>query len=67
MEDNDRQRMWLSTRQAAERLGVSVRTLERMRRDGSDPAFSQRGSIVRYEAQKVDEWMRGSDNAQIKG
>lgn len=67
MEVNDRQRVWLSTRQVAERLGVSIRTLERMRRDGGGPAFSRRGSIVRYEAHKVDEWMRGSENVQNQG
>ena len=55
------EQVWLTTSQAAKRLGVVPRTLERLRKKGEGPRFSQRGRLVRYLKTDVDEWMRGSE------
>ena len=48
--------MYLSTAQAAERLGISARTLERLRRTGKGPAYHRFGSVVRYLKADLDAW-----------
>jgi len=52
----------LSPKQLAERLGVSLRTLERMRHTGVGPAFNRvsggmRRGRVMYRAGQVREWL----------
>ena len=47
----------LTTRQAAERLGLSPRTLERYRVTGDGPEFVKMGHAVRYVAGKLNEWI----------
>ena len=52
----------LSPRQLAERLGVSLRTLERMRHTGQGPAFHRvsggmRRGRVMYRASQVRAWL----------
>ena len=49
----------LTTRQAAERLGLSPRTLERYRVTGDGPEFVKMGHAVRYMAGKLNEWLEG--------
>jgi excisionase family DNA binding protein len=57
--------VWLTPAEVAERLRVSVKTLERWRADGGGPRYSRRGQrLVRYFADDVDAWMRGDDDAQ---
>jgi predicted DNA-binding transcriptional regulator AlpA len=41
----------------ARRLGISIRTLERKRADGSGPRFVKAGRIVRYTDPDVDAWI----------
>ena len=52
----------LSPRQLAERLGVSLRTLERMRHTGEGPVFNRvsggmRRGRVMYQASQVRAWL----------
>ena len=48
---------WLLQRTVAERLGLSERTLERMRAEGSGPRFSKAGRRVLYRLEDVEEWL----------
>jgi len=41
----------------AERLGCSVRTLERWRVSGDGPAFVKLGHLVRYRDNDIAEWL----------
>jgi predicted site-specific integrase-resolvase len=41
----------------AERLGVSVRTLQQWRRTGDGPPYVKMGSAVRYNPEAVDDWI----------
>ena len=50
---------YLSTRQAADLLGLSPRTLERYRGAGEGPPYMKRGRQVRYVRVDLDEWMEG--------
>jgi predicted DNA-binding transcriptional regulator AlpA len=47
----------LSQREAALRLGLSPRTLERNRASGDGPAFVKLGARVLYRAADLDEWI----------
>jgi len=47
---------YLSTREAANWLGLSPRTLDRYRVSGDGPAFHRFGSRVRYLAADLDDW-----------
>ena len=49
-------RKYLSTREAAEWLGLSPRTLDRYRVSGDGPAFHRFGSRVRYMAGDLEAW-----------
>lgn len=49
---------WLSTEQAARYLGVSVKTMQNWRLDGTGPEYVQRGNkIRRYHVRKLDAWL----------
>ncbi len=43
----------------AERLGVSLPTLQRWRYEGSGPPFVKVGRKVRYAAADIDAWLAG--------
>ena len=47
---------YLSTRQAAEWLGLSTRTLDRYRVSGDGPVFHRFGGRVRYLRADLDAW-----------
>ena len=47
---------YLSTRQAAEWLGLSARTLERYRMTGGGPMYHLFGTAVRYLREDLDAW-----------
>jgi excisionase family DNA binding protein len=47
----------LSQRDAARLLGLSVRTLERMRVSGTGPRFLKLGNAVRYRLQDIEAWL----------
>ena len=49
----------LTTEQAAKRLGVSPRTLERYRVSGEGLEFVKIGRCVRYRASKLKRWLDG--------
>ena len=55
---------WLSTRNAAIRIGYSPRTLERWRWLGVGAPYSRRGGRCRYDIELLDEWMRAGGDAQ---
>ena len=50
----------LTTTQAADFLGISKRTLDGMRLSGRGPAYVKLGSLVRYPATKLEEWLLSS-------
>ena len=53
---NGNGRKYLSTREAADWLGLSPRTLDRYRVSGDGPAFHRFGGRVRYLAADLDDW-----------
>ena len=52
------QRGLLNTEQAAQLLGVSPRTLERLRVIGGGPEFVKIGRSVRYEVSVLYRWLK---------
>jgi len=50
------ERHYLSTREAAEYLGLSARTLDRYRVSGEGPVFHRFGGRVRYTRADLDAW-----------
>lgn len=42
--------------EAAERLGLSVKTLRQWRRTGGGPAFLKLGNAVRYDVDALEAW-----------
>jgi excisionase family DNA binding protein len=56
---------FLRPKQLAEQLGVSVKTLERMRKDGSGPPFTQlSGKQIRYPIRELEAWVAVRTNQQ---
>ena len=51
--------IWRDTLSASERLGISLRTLERMRMEGGGPKFAKAGRAVRYRDDWLDQWLEG--------
>ena len=49
---------YLNTRQAADHLGLSTRTLDRFRVSGDGPVFLKFGGRVRYLREDLDAWAR---------
>jgi len=47
----------ITTKQAAEFLGISHRTLESMRLKGTGPTYSNIGRLVRYSKETLDDWV----------
>ena len=54
---------FLSTREAAFYLGLSFRTLEKMRLTGNGPRFRKHGRFVRYHIADLDAWSEGRRNS----
>ncbi len=50
--------IYLNTREAAARLGLSARTLERYRVSGDGPVFLKLGGRVGYLSEDLDDWLR---------
>jgi excisionase family DNA binding protein len=50
---------FLTTREAAHYLGLSFRTLEKMRLTGNGPRFRKHGRYVRYHIADLDAWSEG--------
>ncbi|HEV2549408.1 MAG TPA: helix-turn-helix domain-containing protein [Stellaceae bacterium] len=47
---------FLSTAQAAHYIGLSRRTLEKMRTAGTGPKYRKHGRYVRYHIDDLDDW-----------
>lgn len=47
---------YLNAEQAAHYLGISSRTLQRMRTDGVGPLYRKHGGIVRYHIEELERW-----------
>lgn len=45
-----------TTKQLARKYGVSPRTLERWRGDGTGPPFTKKGKTIRYPKRKAQDW-----------
>lgn len=50
---------FLTTAQAAFYIGLSQRTLEKMRIGGRGPNFRRHGRFIRYHIDDLDAWSRG--------
>ena len=50
--------IYLNTREAAEYLGLSPRTLDRYRVSGDGPVFLKLGGRVGYLREDLDHWLR---------
>ena len=51
--------VWLNCDQAADRIGMSARSLERYRLVGGGPKYAKAGRQVRYRADWLDGWLEG--------
>ncbi len=54
---------FLNTAQAAFYVGLSQRTLEKMRLTGHGPRFRKHGRYVRYHIDDLDAWSLGAQRA----
>ena len=48
---------WITETEAAARIGVSLRTLQRYRAAESGPAYSAIGGRLRYMPEDVEQWL----------
>jgi predicted DNA-binding transcriptional regulator AlpA len=53
----------LTQREAAAILGISVRSLERMRVTGLGPRFVKAGKAVRYQQEALERWVAAQSRA----
>lgn len=51
---------FLNTSQAAFYIGLSVRTMEKMRADGEGPAFRRHARFIRYHIDDLDLWSKST-------
>lgn len=58
---------FLNTAQAAFYIGLSQRTLEKMRTTGGGPGYRKHGRYVRYHIDDLDDWSRGRSKAATTG
>ena len=61
------ERHYLSTREAAEYLGLSARTLDRYRVSGEGPVFHRFGGRVRYTRADLDAWAKVTELCRSPG
>lgn len=47
----------LSTKEAADFLGVSVGTIERWRKSNQGPPYFQKGRVIRYGLEDLKDWV----------
>ena len=59
----DERNRFLNSRQAADYLGLSTRTLDRFRVSGDGPVFLKFGGRVRYLREDLDAWARSRRRA----
>ena len=53
-------RLALRRNEAAQVLGISVRTLERKAIDGTGPAFTKNGQVRLYPIKQLEKWLDAS-------
>jgi predicted DNA-binding transcriptional regulator AlpA len=58
---------FLNTAQASHYIGLSRRTLEKMRTQGTGPRFRKHGRYVRYHISDLDEWSREGGRESTSG
>lgn len=56
---------FLNTPQAAFYVGLSARTLEKMRLEGRGPRYRKHGRYVRYHIEDLDVWSKGRSEDQV--
>lgn len=56
---------FLNTAQAAYYVGLSRRTLEKMRTHGGGPRFRRHGRYIRYHIDDLDLWSKGDRKNQF--
>lgn len=56
---------FLNTAQAAYYIGLSKRTLEKMRLKGYGPRFRRHGRYIRYHIDDLDVWSMGAPVANV--
>jgi transcriptional regulator with XRE-family HTH domain len=54
----------LTAREAARRMGYSVKTLANWRSEGRGPRYHKQGYIVRYEAADLEDFLNQLDQEQ---
>ena len=54
---SSKQKTFLSRQQCAERIGVSVRTLDRWRFSGEGPSYYKIHKAVKYEEQDIENYL----------
>jgi excisionase family DNA binding protein len=57
---------FLNTDQAAFYIGLSRRTLEKMRAEGGGPPFRRHGRYIRYHIDELDNWSKASSETRSK-
>jgi hypothetical protein len=55
---------YLNSAQACHYLSLSLRTLERLRKDGNGPLFRQIGSSIRYHVDDLKTWSDATSSAK---
>ena len=58
--------MFLSEKEAAAFLSISLSTLRRRRRDGTGPAHLRFGGVLRYSHQALEQFIASKTNLQQK-
>ena len=56
---SDSTRRYLNTQEAADYLGISPKTLSKMRGGGGGPRYSKAGRRVIYDIRDLDSWVEG--------
>lgn len=57
---------FLNTDQAAFYIGLSRRTLEKMRAEGGGPPFRRHGRYIRYHIDELDTWSQTTSDTRSK-
>lgn len=55
---------FLSPRELSQHLGISLKTLERMRKNGSGPPFATISKQIRYSIVSLDTWIAKNETVQ---
>lgn len=62
MKNKSQERIWITTKEAAERLGFHEGTLKNWRCQGIGPKYTQIGRSVRYRVADLDKFMNQGEN-----